>query len=166
MNETSSMSDLQARLQKKAEQDRQQIETVTQGELKKLAENLRQSVKDESYIIVHDIKQYTQHMNSTLWWAWFRSVSVGVMLFLGICVGSWGLTRWLSSNIQNLIETRAELQAEIEEQRRSVERLQETTWGVWFHEEQNERYLVLPAGTEPKTGWTVDGQPAVKLSSE
>ena len=31
-----------ARLQKRAEQDRQQIEALTQGELKKLAENLRQ----------------------------------------------------------------------------------------------------------------------------
>ena len=85
---------------------------------------------------------------------------------LGICGGSWGLTQWLSNNIQNLIETRSELQAEIEEQRRSVQQLQETTWGVRFQEAENGRSLVLPQGTVPATGWTVGGQPAVKLSSE
>ena len=37
MNGTSSGSDLQARLQKRAEQDREQIEALTQSELKKLA---------------------------------------------------------------------------------------------------------------------------------
>ena len=42
-------------------------------------------------------------MNVALWGTWLRSVVVGVCLFLGICVGSWGLTRWYSNNIQNLI---------------------------------------------------------------
>ena len=56
MNETSSGSDLKARLQKRAEQDRKEIEALTRSELKKLADNLRQSVEDEMYIIVRDIK--------------------------------------------------------------------------------------------------------------
>ena len=67
MNGTSSGSDLQARLQKRAEQDRQEIEALTQSELKKLAENLRQSVNDEMYIIVRDIKDHTRWMNAALW---------------------------------------------------------------------------------------------------
>ena len=37
MNGTSSGSDLQARLQKRAERDRQEIEALTQSELKKLS---------------------------------------------------------------------------------------------------------------------------------
>ena len=45
MNGTSSGSGLQARLQKRAEQERQEIEALTQSELKKLAKNLRQSVQ-------------------------------------------------------------------------------------------------------------------------
>ena len=74
MNGTSSGSDLQARLQKRAEQDRQEIEALTQSELKKLAKNLRQSVNDEMYIIVRDIKEHTRWMNAALWGAWLRSV--------------------------------------------------------------------------------------------
>ena len=57
-------------------------------------------------------------------------------------------------------------ESEIAEQRLTVQHLQETTWGVRFHEEENGRFLVLPQGTVPATGWTVGGQPAVKLSSE
>ena len=56
MSKTSNVGDLMARLQQKIEQDRQEIEALTQSELKKLAENLRQSVNDEMYIIVRDIK--------------------------------------------------------------------------------------------------------------
>ena len=66
MNGTSSGSGLQARLQKRAEQDRQEIEALTQSELKKLAKNLRQSVNDEMYIIVRDIKDHTRWMNAAL----------------------------------------------------------------------------------------------------
>ena len=109
MSKTSNVGDLMARLQQKIEQDRQQIEGLTQSELKKLADNLRQSVQDESYIIVRDIKEHTRWMNAALWGAWLRSVVAGVCLFLGICVGSWGLTRWLSNSIENLIETKAVL---------------------------------------------------------
>ena len=167
MNVTSSGSDLQARLQKRAERDRQEIEALTQSELKKLAENLRQSVNDEMYIIVRDIKDHTRWMNAALWRPWMRSVAVGVCLFLGICVGSWGLTRWLSNSIENLIETKAVFQVEIKEQRRTVERLKETTWGVVLHEgEEGRRFVVLPAGSLPNPPWTVGGRPAVPLFSE
>ena len=167
MNGTSSGSDLQARLQKRAERDRQEIEALTQSELKKLADNLRQSVQDEMYIIVRDIKDHTRRMNAALWRPWMRSVAVGVCLFLGICVGSWGLTRWLSNSIENLIETKAVFQVEIKEQRRTVERLKETTWGVVLHEgEEGRRFVVLPAGSLPNPPWTVGGRPAVPLFSE
>ena len=167
MNGTSSGSDLQARLQKRAEQDRQEIEALTQSELKKLAKNLRQSVNDEMYIIVRDIKDHTRWMNAALWRPWLRSVAVGVCLFLGILAGSWGLTRWYANQIQSLIETKAALQVEIQEQRRTVERLKETTWGVVLHEgEQGRKFVVLPKGTLENPPWTVGGRPAVPLSSE
>ena len=167
MNGTSSGSDLQARLQKRAERDRQEIEALTQSELKKLADNLRQSVQDEMYIIVRDIKDHTRWMNAALWRPWLRSVAVGVCLFLGILAGSWGLTRWYANQIQSLIETKAVLEFEIQEARQTVERLKETTWGVVLHEgEEGRRFAVLPAGSIQDPPWTVGGRPAVPLFSE
>ena len=131
MNGTSSGSDLQARLQKRAEQDRQEIEALTQSELKKLADNLRQSVQDEMYIIVRDIKDHTRWMNAALWRPWLRSVAVGVCLFLGILAGSWGLTRWLSNSIENLIETKAVFQVEIKSNA-APSRGSRRRRGAWF----------------------------------
>ena len=88
-------------------------------------------------------------------------------LFLGILAGSWGLTRWYANQIQSLIETKAVLQVEIKEQRQTVERLKETTWGVVLHEgEQGRKFVVLPKGTLDSPPWTVGGRPAVPLSSE
>ena len=66
------------------------------------------------------------------------------------------LQRWLSNNIRNLIETKAVFQFEIEEQRRTVEHLKETTWGVVLHEgEEGRKFVVLPAGSLPNPPWTV-----------
>ena len=124
-------------------------------------------MNDEMYIIVRDIKDHTRWMNAALWRPWLRSVTVGVCLFLGILAGSWGLTRWYANQIQSLIGTKAVLQVEIKEQRQTVERLKETTWGVVLHEgEQGRKFVVLPKGTLDYPPWTVGGRPAVPLSSE
>ena len=160
MNETSnSMSNVAARFQKKAEQEMQEIEAVWRGALKTLSENLISIAKREAHTI-------ERIMAMGLLKAWLRPIVVGLLILLGICGGSWGLTQWLSSGIQARLQIRSELEAEIIEQRLTVQQLQETTWGVRFHEEENGRFLVLPQGTVPATGWTVGGQPAVKLSSE
>ena len=169
MNGTSSGSDLQARLQKRAEQDRQQIEALTQSELKKLAENLRQSVNDEMYIIVRDIKDHTRWMNAALWRPWLRSVTVGVCLFLGILAGSWGLTRWYANQTSKASSRRRPC-VRVRDPRgnaSTAERLKETTWGVVLHEgEEGRKFAVLPAGSLQNPPWTVGGRPAVPLFSE
>ena len=161
MNGTSSGSDLQARLQKRAEQDRQEIEALTQSELKKLG-----SVNDEMYIIVRDIKDHTRWMNAALWGAWLRSVAVGVCLFLGILVGSWGLTRWYANQIQSLIETRRALEFEIQEAQQTIERIEQTTWGLKLVEVNGRRFAILPESTQENPLLTMDGRPTVRLSSE
>ena len=166
MNGTSSGSDLQARLQKRAEQDRQEIEALTQSELKKPAENLRQSVNDEMYIIVRDIKDHTRWMNAALWGAWLRSVVVGVCLFLGILAGSWSLTRWYANQIQSLIETQRALEIEIQEARQTLERIEQDTWGVTLVEVDGRRYAILPESTPENPLGIMDGRPTVRLSSE
>ena len=99
--------------------------------------------------------------------AWLRPLMVGVVISLGIFGASWGLMQWLSSRVQNLLETQETLQLGIAQQQRDLEQLQAQTWGVWLHEEDGMRYVVLPRGTFNED-WpvTVGGQPAVRLSSE
>ena len=125
------------------------------------------SVNDEMYIIVRDIKDHTRWMNAALWGgAWLRSVTVGVCLFLGILAGSWGLTRWYANHIQSLIETRAALEIEIQEARQTIERIEQTTWGVTLVEVNGQRFAILPESTPENPLLTMDGRPTVRLSSK
>ena len=99
--------------------------------------------------------------------AWLRPLMVGIVISLGIFGASWGLMQWLSSRVQTLLETQETLQFGIAQQQRDLDQLQAQTWGVWLHEEDGMRYVVLPRGTF-NAEWpvTVGGQPAVRLSSE
>ena len=167
MNETSSMSDLQRRLQKRAEQDRQQIEAVIQSELKKLSENLNRIVENELYIIGRDTKVLRKRLSMAVLKAWTGPIGVGLLIFLGIFVGSWGLTQLLSSSVESHIEARAAIRLEIEQEQRTLDQLRAQTWGVWLHEaEDGGRHVVLPQGTFEDWPWTVQGQPAIRLYSE
>ena len=123
-------------------------------------------MNDEMYIIVRDIKDHTRWMNAALWRPWLRSVTVGVCLFLGILGGSWGLTRWYANQIQSLIETRAALEIEIQEARRTIERIEQDTWGVKLVEVNGRRFAILPESTPENPLLTMDGRPTVRLSSE
>ena len=127
---------------------------------------LRQHGENLNRIVTREARTIERNMERALLTAWSRPIVMGLMLLLSICGGSWGLMHWLSSNIRARLEIRTELGAEIAEQRLTVQQLQETTWGVRFHEAEEGRFLVLPRGTVPATGWTVDDQLAVKLLSE
>ena len=141
------------------EEQLQRIDDGVESKLQQHGENLNRIVTREAHTI-------ERNMERALLTAWSRPIVMGLLLLLSICGGSWGLMHWLSSNIRARLEIRAELGAEIAEQRLTVQQLQETTWGVRFHEAEEGRFLVLPRGTVPATGWTVDDQLAVKLLSE
>ena len=167
MNRTSGVSDLQARLQKTAETERQEVEAIVQGELKKLSSNLRGIVAHALYTIESDTKTWSRRLSAAALKAWARPIVIGLLIFLGICVGSWGLTRWYAIQIQNLIERRDAMRLQVERQ----QTLLDQTWGVWMHEEEDgTRYVVFPDGTTldivNRWPYTVQGQPAVRLSIE
>ena len=172
---TSRDDDLTARI-------RQQTESTMQEH----GETLRASANNELRITEADINQMhgqirdmlprtkaevEKQIARTQWLllrAWLRPLMVGIVISLGIFGASWGLMQWLSSRVQNLLETQETLQLGIAQQQRDLEQLQAQTWGVWLHEEDGMRYVVLPMGTLEVEGWpwTVQGQPAVRLSSE
>ena len=65
--------------------------------------------------------------------------------------------------------TQEALRLEIAQAQTALDQLQAQTWGVWLHEDAAAtRYVVLPMGALEVEGWpwTVQGQPAVLLSSE
>ena len=163
---TSNPNDFSVRLTSQMASERRQIEKTAVSELRRLGESLRAVVNDELRITEADTAAGTARIRVVLLNAWLRPLVVGLTIFLGISGGSWGLMHWLSTSIQSRIATREALDFQIEEARETLAGIEETTWGVTLVEIAGDRFVVLPHGTLDRPPWTVDGRPALKLSSD
>ena len=163
---TSNPNDFSVRLTSRMAADRRQIEKTAVNELRLLGESLRAVVKDELRTTEAVTAAGTAGIRVILLNAWLRPLVVGLIIFVGISGGSWGLMHWLSASIQGRIETLATLDVQIEDARETLVEIEETTWGVTLLETDRGRFVVVPEGTLDHPPWTVDGRPALKLPSE
>ena len=163
---TSNPNDSNARLQSRMATDRRQIEETAASELRQLGKNLRAVANDELRTTEADMAAGTAGIRVVLLNAWLRPLVVGLMIFVAISGGSWGLMHWLSTRIQSRFETLAMLEVQIEDARETLAKIEETTWGVTLLETDRGRFVVLPDGTLDRPPWLVGGRPALKLSSE
>ena len=163
---TSNANDLTARLRRRLETEREEIEELTASELERLGANSQRVVSNALRTIERDTTAATSRMRALLLKAWLRPLVVGLSLWLGICGGSWATVQWLSTRIQSRIQTVAVLDLSIEEARQTLARLEATTWGITLQEIEGERFVVLPDGALAYPPSTVGNRPAVKLSSE
>ena len=163
---TSNPNDFNVRLASQMAAERRQIEKTAASELRRLGKNLRAVANDELRTTETVTAAGIARIHVVLLNAWLRPLVVGLMIFLGISGGSWGLMRWLSTSIQSRIETRAVLDVQIEEARETLAGIEQTTWGVTLVEIGRERFVVLPDGTLANPPLTVDGRPALQLPSE
>ena len=167
MERTSTANDLTERLRRRLESERREIEELTASELGRLGENSRRVARNALSTIERDTEEATGRMRELLAKAWLRPLIVGLSLWLGFFGGCWATMRWLSRSIQARIETRAELNRDIEDARRTLAQLEVDTWGLVFHEIKGERFVVVPDGVLADPPWWVDGHlPALKLSNE
>ena len=171
---TSNVNDLNARIQQRKEIDRRKVDEIAERELQAYGERLRASVSHKLHTIETVMETETTRIHGQLrglrelLWRDFRAdlVIVAIILLI-ICGASWGLLRWQLNRVQTLLETQETLQLELAQTQTALDQLQAETWGVWLHEEDGMRYVVLPRGTLNEE-WpvTVDEQPAIRLSSE
>ena len=175
MEGTSTPGSLSERLRKRREEEerrleaeRQRYESLITSELEKLGESARSAAGNALRSIESDLEAATGRMGALLMKAWVRALAIAISLLLGISIGSWGLTQWLSVRVRTLVE----LEGRIEEQERTLELLEGKTWGLDLHEGRNGKYVVLPQGVRMLDHndrpvvpvWTVGRQPAIKLS--
>ena len=167
MERTSTANDLTERLRRRLESERREIEELTTSELKRLAENSRRVARNALSTIERDTEEATGRMRELLARAWQRPLIVGLSLWIGFFGGSWATMRWLATSIQTRIETRAELNRDIEDALRTLAQLEVDTWGLVFHVIKGERFVVVPDRVLAHPPWWVDGdRPALKLSNE
>ena len=166
---TSNVNDLSARLRDRVETERREMTAIAERELQTFGEKLSGSANKKLSTTVGAMEAQIGRMHGLLLRAWLRPLVIGLSLFLGILGGSWGLTQWQSTRVQRLVETQEALQREIAQAQTALAQLEAQTWGVWLHEaEDGTRYVVLPTGTleVAEWPWTVQGQHAIRLSSE
>ena len=163
----SNANDLTERLRKRLESERREIEELTANELERLAEHSRHVARIAVRTIERDMGEATGKMRELLAKAWQRPLIVGLSLWIGFFGGSWATMRWLASSIQDRIVTRAELNRDIEDARRTLAQQEVDTWGLVLLEIKGERFVVVPDGALANPPWWVDGdRPALKLSNE
>ena len=171
---TSMPGGLSERLRKRREEDerrigaeRQRLEALITSEFGKLGEHVSSAVASAQSSIENDLAAGTARTGAVLRKAWARTLATAISLLLGILIGSWGLTQWLSFRVQALLE----LESKIAEQELTLELLEEKTWGLELYEASNGRYVVLPKGSRVLDHndrpvmpvWTLKEQPAIKL---
>lgn len=192
MSSHSNVQSLAATLKQKQDEDRQQIEALTRSELDALAANLKKQSAAalsgtldaiESDLnkrldgIKKQIEAQTKPLSTSLasvkaeaetlqaltFRGWLKPLALSLSLLLGIFAGSWALIAWLSHSIQGQLETRAALVQQIEQQQQALAKIEARTWGVELHQDSNGRFLILPPGVEPSTGWQIGKRQAVRL---
>lgn len=154
MAETSTPSGLSERLRKRREEEEKRIEAegrryedLITSELKQLGASARSGAARELRSIENDLEAGTAWTGALLRKAWVRTLATAISLLLGILIGSWGLTQWLSSRVRALME----VETRIEQQEVTLQRLEGKTWGLDLHETGNGEYVVLPQGA-----WMLD----------
>ena len=160
------MTELERRLQAKAEEDRERAERIYLNELKTLGENLRRCASKEQSSTERAMESLTRPVTGTLRRLTLLFVALGVLLSLGTWAANLALVQWQSSQIESLREERAQLESEIADQRRSLDLLTEKTWGVYLTEVEGTRYVALPKGTLANPPHLVDGFPVVPLPTK
>ena len=163
---TGSMTELEQRLQKKAEEDRKRSEQIYLAEFETLFGNLRRRVLEEASSIESAIESLTRPVAGTLRRLTVLFITLGVLLSLGTCGANLALVQWQSSEIESLREERARLETEIAGQRRVIDLLTEKRWGVYLTEAEGTRYVVLPKGTLANPPPLLDGFPVVPLATK
>lgn len=136
------------------------------SECKNCGSKLRASVRAEAELTRSAIEESLRALRSGFARKLLWSLTIGVLLVAGVALGLGGLISFLGQDIEQKIETRRDLAAQIEQQSETLKQLQDGTWGIDLRQMVNGRFVVLPEGTLEDPIWTVDGRPAVRLSSE
>ena len=165
---TTNVNELSARIRRRTEAEELETTAIAERELRKFGETLSASANDKLRITEVAMEAQVGRIQGLLWRGWLRSLLVGLFVFLGILGGSWGVTQWQSSRVERLVERQEALRLAIAQEQQTLEQLQAQTWGVWLHEaEDGTRHVVFPKRPfNEDWPWTVQGQPAVPLSSE
>lgn len=126
---------------------------------------LRTIKNDFSEILTETQKQNQQNqaLRKQQKRAWVQSALIGLILWASICLGSWGLTRYLAHTIRTQLRQRVAIAKQITQEQKILRLLKDQAWGVTLHQDGHGRFVVLPRGAKIDTTWTWNKRPAIKF---
>ena len=138
------------------------MDAIAERELQQFGETLSGSARHKRHTVEAAMETETKRIHGQLrslrellWRDLRADLVIVVSILLIICAASWGLMRWQLNRVQHLLETQETLQLELAQTQTALDQLQAETWGVWLHEEDGMRYVVLPRGTLNEE-WALD----------
>lgn len=135
------------------------MDRAIESELKSFEESFRRRSGAALRSIESDIDSRIRPLARSLRRAWLIPLAVGLSLSAGILGGSWGMALYLSSSLQDLMQS-------AREQRRTLAALESGTAGITLHRLGPETFLTAPEGWSLDPGWRIGGEPAWKLSRD
>ncbi len=174
MQPTGSLANLAERMKEKAEQERQQIESIVSGELTNLRLNLSDATRNALNTIKSDmegeirsarwaLKDQTQTLCWSIGQRWLMVSLIALAAIIGVTLGGWGLAKLVERKVLNLHREISHLQGQQTQLEATVNQLEAKTWGLELLEAQEGRFIVLPPNTTAKTGWTRGKRQAIKV---
>ena len=165
---TTNVNELSARLRRRTQAEELEATAIAERELRKFGETLSAIANAKLRITEAAMEAQVGQIQGLLWRGWLRSLVVGLCVFPGIFAGSWGLTQWQSSRVERLVERQEALRLQVAQEQQALEQLQAQDVGraaPWA--EDGTRHVLFPQGALGENWrWTVQGQPALQLSSE
>ena len=168
-NSGTSASSLAERVRAKAEQERQEMESLTRQQFSALSESLRQSSQNalsttEAAILAQlgnlesSISSRSRTLHRAFGWACLRSLLLSLSILMGAGLSGWGLLTLVGNKTQVL-------RAEILELQQTKNDLEKTiaSWPLKLNNAPNGRFIVPTPPHTLKENWTFENKPAWKL---
>ncbi len=169
------LSTLTERLRAKAEQERQEIETMTRQQFNALQESLSASLQNALSITEAATKERLSNLQRNideqcriLNWMFGKKCLQGFFLtlaiFSGAALAGWGVMRWASGKFMELQAEIANMTAYKTALEKTLMEMKGKTWGLEFTETKDGRFIVLPPKTTiSTTNYTSGNRKALKL---
>ena len=164
-----SANSLAERVKAKAEQERQEMESLTRQQFSALSESLRQSSQNalsttEAAILAQlgnlesSISSRSRTLHRAFGWTCLRGLLLSLSILLGAGLGGWGLMALAGKYAVNL-------RAEISELQTTKKDLEKTlaSWPLMLKDAPNGRFVVPKPPHTLKSEWVFEKQPAWKL---
>jgi hypothetical protein len=161
-------------MKEKAEQERQQIESIVSDELANLRQNLNSATQNALDTIKSDmeaaimnsretLKDQTATLNLAFGKRWLMVSLIALAATIGVTLGSWSLVKLMEWKITTLYQEISQLQEQQSRQQTAAKQLEAKTWGLELLDSPEGRFIILQPKTQARTGWTQGNRQAIKV---